>query len=78
MAIIGTGNKMLTSVVLCVYLILCTHSEARNPGVKIHLSKYGLNYAKEIAVDDLQKSIKNRGIPNHEDTSGDLSYRLSK
>lgn len=68
---------MLTLLLLCTYLSLCCDVEARYPGVIVQLSRKGLKYATDIAIDELQKSILNHGVPDYKSSEGHLTYHLS-
>ena len=57
------------------------HSNAVNPGIKLRVTKSGLNYAKEVAVDILAKKVMSLKIPDQSGTKefwfGEVTYELS-
>jgi len=54
---------MSTSYLLLLSLC-CSLVDARNPGLKIHLSQPGLNYAAKVAVQKLSAKVQGASLPD--------------
>lgn len=71
----------LFALVLTWLLINCTVTLARNPGLKLRLSKKGLNYAAGVTVDQLSSKVKGQHIPDQHGSSrvavGKVDYDIT-
>ncbi|GFR90355.1 bactericidal permeability increasing protein [Elysia marginata] len=59
---------LLISVELCI---------STNPGVKVRLTKNGLEYANRIAHAEIVKQLQSLSIPDQSGEDGDIKYTLS-
>ncbi|RUS91982.1 hypothetical protein EGW08_000195, partial [Elysia chlorotica] len=69
---------MIRKAVFIIHvLVFTTLVIANNPGVKIRITKNGIDYANAVAHADIVKQLRSLTIPNQGGKDGHLSYDIS-
>ncbi|XP_052062863.1 lipopolysaccharide-binding protein-like [Mytilus californianus] len=66
---------MLQAIILpCILLATCIH--ATNPGLRLHITQNGMNYANTVAVDLISKTVRNAKIPDQSGSGHHVEYTI--